>query len=117
MINKLFFTLILWGISFYSNGQYNAVEKEFFPEEDIPKVTPGLKKSKGFTNYKDLILFLNDLKKERPDLVNIKYIGTSEKGDSIPIVFFNHKGDESKIKVFFQIVRQDMYQVDGRPNK
>ena len=42
------------------NPQSKKVTNTFFQDfEEIQDVTPGLKKKKGFTNYEELISFLN----------------------------------------------------------
>ena len=69
------------------------ITDQFFPDLDIHAPTPALSKKKGFTNYKELLFFLDELKNKNPSLFNYKFIGKSQKGKEIPMVFI---GDSSK---------------------
>ena len=69
------------------------ITDQFFPDLDIHVPTPALSKKKGFTNYKELLFFLDELKNKNPSLFNYKFIGKSQKGKEIPMVFI---GDSSK---------------------
>ena len=86
------------------NPQSKKVTNTFFQDfEEIQAVTPGLKKKKGFTNYEELISFLNKFSVKYPEKVKIKYIGKSQKGKKIPILYLsdNHKS-KNKLKVWLQ---------------
>ncbi len=85
----------------FSPQSKNITEK-FFPEINVEINTPAFKKEKGFTNYNELIVFINQLQKKYPDIVSIKHIGESQKGKSVPLVILNKKSDTKKLKVFFQ---------------
>jgi murein tripeptide amidase MpaA len=65
------------------------------------EITPALKKKKGFTNYEELMTFLNSLKNKFPDKIEIKFIGESQKGYEIPIVFLNSE-NKNNLKVWFK---------------
>ncbi len=86
------------------NPQSKKVTEQFFPDdESIQNVTPALQKKKGFTNYEELIAFLNNLKAKHSDYVTITYIGESQKGNQIPLLKISHpKVKESKVKVWIQ---------------
>lgn len=84
------------------NPQSKKITDTFFPEINVEINTPAFKKLKGFTNYNELILFINDLQKKYPDIVTIKYIGESQKGKAIPFVILNKNSSDKKLKVFFQ---------------
>ena len=54
------------------NPQSKKVTNTFFQDfEEIQAVTPGLKKKKGFTNYEELISFLNKFSVKYPEKVKI----------------------------------------------
>lgn len=106
---KLFTNILFSFFTFFSvlaqfNPEPKKVTELFFPEnETIENVTPALLKKKGFTNYEDLIAFLETQKNKFPDLIKINYLGKSQKGYEIPIVFIqNQKSKEEKVKVFLQ---------------
>jgi hypothetical protein len=85
------------------NAQSKKITEKFFPENNsIDNVTPALKKSKGFTDYEELISFLNDLKAKHPSLVEINYIGESQKGNRIPLMHIRNSSTSDKIKVWIQ---------------
>jgi hypothetical protein len=102
------YLLVLAVFATAARAQFNPQPKEvtdkFFPEVfEIPEVTPGLKKSKGFTTYPELIAFLNDLKVDFPNLVSIEYIGTSKKGLAIPMIrIHNAQLSGEKVRIWMQ---------------
>ncbi len=107
MIKHLLYILFLV-FSLVGCAQMNPEPKQitqlFFPEnESIPDITPALQKKKGFTDYKELIDFVNALKTSHTDLVTINYIGETQNGLQIPMLIINDKNAKTdKIKVFFQ---------------
>lgn len=101
-ILTLFF--VLQSCSAQFNAQSKKITEKYFPEnEKIENVTPALKKEKGYTNYEDLMSFLEELQNKHKDLVSISYIGESQKGIKIPILkISNSNSKEDKIKVWIQ---------------
>ena len=85
------------------NPQSKKVTKIFFPDyEALENVTPALQKKKGFTDYQELMTFLNALVTKHPNLINLSFIGESQKGKQIPIVHLTKKNSNTKIKVWLQ---------------
>ncbi len=86
------------------NPEPKKVTKLFFPEdESVENVTPALKKKRGFTDYDELISFLKEQQNQHSDLVSIDYIGKSQKGYDIPIVYIkSNQGSKNKLKVWYQ---------------
>tara|TARA_B110000503_G_scaffold142032_1_gene237485 strand:- start:1657 stop:3198 length:1542 start_codon:yes stop_codon:yes gene_type:complete len=86
------------------NPQSKKITQRYFPDNElIQNVTPALKKDKGFTNYEELISFLNELKTNHSDYVTISYIGESQKGKNIPLVSLtNPNSKQEKTKVWMQ---------------
>jgi len=83
--------------------QSKKITQKFFPEFDtISNNTPALKKKKGYTNYKELISFLENLVAQYPSRISLSYIGESQKGYKIPMVIFKSKSDQKPIKVWMQ---------------
>lgn len=91
-----------------SVAQFNPEPKKLtelhFPENNsIQEVTPALKKKKGFTNYQELIDFLNEQKKNHSAWVDIEFIGKTQKGLDIPMLRINNKtSQEKKVPVWLQ---------------
>lgn len=97
------FLLFLWfGFVQDFSPQSKEITQKFFPELEIDMQTPAFKKSKGFTNYEEMIAFLNTLKQQHPDVMDIKFIGESQKGKAIPLVMLNNNSKVKKLRVWFQ---------------
>lgn len=85
------------------NPQSKKITERYFQDADsLQDVTPALQKKRGFTDYEELIAFLEELKAKRPDYVIIEYIGESQKGKNIPQVRLTNPNSEHKIKVWMQ---------------
>lgn len=85
------------------NPQSKKITKKFFPDsESLFPITPALKKKRGYTNYKELINFINQLKESHPSVVSIQYIGESQKGYNIPVVHIKTSNSSEKIKIWMQ---------------
>ncbi len=83
--------------------QTKKVTEKFFPENDkIEEITPALQKKKGYTNYEELIAFLDGLVAQHPDKIKLSYIGESQKGKQIPMVFLSNSNANPKLKVWIQ---------------
>ena len=67
------------------------ITEMFFYDFDIEIPTPAFDKKKGFTKYEEMIAFLDDLKANFPKKILIKYIGKSQKGKKIPMVFLGNQ--------------------------
>ena len=106
MIHKLIFIILLLtsATAFAQlSPQSKKVTKTFFPEyEALENVTPALQKKKGYTNYEELMLFLNTLVEQHPDLIKLSFIGESQKGKKIPLVRLTAPNSNEKIKVWMQ---------------
>ena len=72
------------------------ISKIFFPDFELNISTPAFDKKKGFTKYHEMMSFLDDLKVQYPDKIQIKFIGKSQKGKDIPMVFI---GDHSEYNI------------------
>ena len=105
MIKYLYISFFLLGTIIATsqpNPQSKKITNNFFPDfQELLEITPALKKKKGFTDYKELMTFLNDLKNKFPDKMEIKFIGESQKGYKIPIVLLN-SGKKNNLKVWFK---------------
>ena len=87
------FTFIFCVNIFYTQDSKKITEK-FFPDFDLDIPTPALNKKKGFTKYHELISFLDTLQKKHPYDFKYKFIGESQKGRQIPMVFLGNEDNE-----------------------
>ena len=86
------------------NPEPKAITEKYFPDPDIEINTPGFAKKRGFTEYKDMMPFLQDLKDKHPDKVSLQFIGQSQKGKDIPLLIISSgsKKGQNKLKVWLQ---------------
>jgi len=85
------------------NPQSKKVTKSFFPEyEALENITPALQKKKGFTDYEELMVFLNALVAQHANVIKLSFIGESQKGKKIPLVHLTATNSDEKIKVWMQ---------------
>jgi hypothetical protein len=85
------------------NPQSKKITEKFFPEYDqLENSTPALQKKKGYTDYEELIAFIEKHEKSYPDKVTISYLGESQKGKQIPLVKITNPNGAEKIKVWAQ---------------
>ena len=101
LINILIGLLFVVGGHAQFSPQTKDITEKFFPDPDIEINTPAFQKKRGYTNYEDLMAYLNDLQKAHPEVVKIQFIGESQKGVKIPMVTLN-KGITNPLKVWLQ---------------
>tara|TARA_Y100000782_G_scaffold114994_1_gene153971 strand:- start:526 stop:2070 length:1545 start_codon:yes stop_codon:yes gene_type:complete len=82
--------------------QTKSITKKFFPDPEIEINTPAFQKKRGFTNYEELMAFLNQEQANHSDVMSISFIGKSQKGVDIPLVKLNKKGTENKLRIWLQ---------------
>ena len=108
MLKKVISYILIFNflaISAQLNQEPKKITNKFFSElNDLEKITPALKKKKGFTNYKELLEYIEEKEKKYPGLVSSNFIGESQKGKKIPIVYLkkNSKDGLKKVKVWMQ---------------
>ena len=73
MLKKILFYIFIFNL-FATNAQLNQESKKitnkFFSElNDLENITPALKKKKGFTNYEELIDYIDEKVKKYPESV------------------------------------------------
>lgn len=101
----LYMLTICWMASAIAqvSPQPKKITELFFPEVDtLSNTTPALQKKKGFTDYEELIQFLEEIKAKQPNWVSIEYIGNSQKGMQVPLVKINTNATQPKVKVWMQ---------------
>ena len=95
--------LLVNSFSQIMNPQPKTITQKFFPDfEELENTTPALQKKKGYTNYKELMTFLNNLVANHPDKISLSFVGESQKGRKIPTVRLTNKNEQEKIKVWMQ---------------
>ena len=98
----LFVCLLPLAASAQFNPQEDKVTAKFFPEAELDIHTPAFQKKDGFTDYVGLVAFLNAEVAAHPDLTNLTYIGSSQKGKQIPFITLTRKNGKPKTKVWLQ---------------
>ena len=82
--------------------QSKKITNKFFSDPEIEINTPAFNKKKGFTKYDEMMSFINTQISNHSNEVTLEYVGESQKGKKIPILFFDRKNNKEKVKVFFQ---------------
>lgn len=81
--------------------QPKRLTQKFFPDVDTILTTPAFESPFGFTKYKELISFLEELESQS-EYCKIEYIGKTQKGKNIPVVLLSKPVSENKIRVWLQ---------------
>ena len=108
MLKKLISYILIFNFLVASaqlNQEPKKITKKFFSElNNLENITPALKKKKGFTNYNELLTYIEEKVLKFPEIVSSNFIGESQKGKKIPIIYIKNKNnnDEKKIKVWMQ---------------
>ena len=72
MLKKLIYYILIFNFTVVSaqlNQEPKKITKKFFSEHnDIENITPALKKKKGFTNYQELLSYIDEKVQNYPDL-------------------------------------------------
>lgn len=95
MKNKVVLIGILFSFGFVLNPQPRIVTEKFFPDVQANFKSPAFHKKHGFTKYHEMMEYLNKLKSEHSDIMQITFIGKSQKGKLIPMVIL--KSETPKI--------------------
>jgi hypothetical protein len=106
-MKKTIYTIFILLISLPIVGQLSPQTKNitetFFPDIlSVENVTPALKKEYGYTNYKELWDYLNDLKTNHANNFIVAYIGETQNKHKIPMVVLSNPNQKEKIKVWMQ---------------
>ena len=101
-LNYLFFTVLI-GFSVFGqfSPQNDEITKRFFPDPVLEINTPAFGK-KGFTNYDDMMNYVNKLVASHPSELALSFIGESQKKKKIPMLVLNRDNGQEKVKVWFQ---------------
>ena len=104
MIKKVLLVIFLLPIICFGqlSPQPKKITKKFFPDPDLEINTPAFNKKKGFTKYDEMMFFLNEKISQHAEEISLEFVGESQKGKKIPILFFDRANNAKKVKVFFQ---------------
>ena len=108
MLKKLISYILIFNflvVSAQLNQEPKKITKKFFSElNNLENITPALKKKKGFTNYQELLTYIDEKVEKFPEIVSSNFIGESQRGKKIPIIYIKNKNnnDEKKLKVWMQ---------------
>ena len=108
MLKKLIYYILIFNflvVSAQLNQEPKKITNKFFSDHnDIENITPALKKKKGFTNYNELLNYIEEKVQNYPQLVSSNFIGESQKGKKIPIVYIkkNKNNYDKKVRVWMQ---------------
>ena len=98
-----FFTFIIFTFIFciiVHTQDSKKISEKYFPDFNIDIPTPAFDKKKGFTNYSEMMFFINKWCDKYPTKISYQFIGKSQKEKKIPMVFI---GDDNldNLKVCF----------------
>ena len=100
MLKKLISYILIFNfmvVSAQLNQEPKKITKKFFSElNNLENITPALKKKKGFTNYKELLTYIEEKVQKYPDVVSSNFIGESQKGKKIPIIYIKNKNNNDE---------------------
>lgn len=107
MKNGIAITLFLCiGLVLNSLGQFNpqtaSLTKRYFPDPELNISTPAFQKKKGFTNYVEMMVWLEKTMAKKPDWIQLSYIGESQKGKKIPMLIITQPNKKVKTRVWMQ---------------
>ena len=107
MLKKLISYILIFNFLVASaqlNQEPKKITKKFFSElNNLENITPALKKKKGLQIIR-AVDFIEEKVQKYPEIVSSNFIGESQKGKKIPIIYIKNKNnnDEKKIKVWMQ---------------
>ncbi len=84
------------------NPQSKSITEKFFPELEFDISTPAFLKKSGFTNYQEMMEWLNKSIKTHEDKVSLSFIGESQNGKQVPMLIFSSKNEKAKTRVWLQ---------------
>ncbi len=96
----LFFLGLVLSFSCFPQ-QPKKLTKKFFSDPNIQINTPAFQKKLGFTSYKKMMQFMNNLAFNK-DFVRLEFMGRSQKRKEVPIIYINKGDSTEKVKVWLQ---------------
>ncbi len=84
------------------NPQPDAITRKYFPDPELNIQTPAFAKADEFTNYQEMMAWIEPLVQQHSKLVKLSYIGQSQKGKQIPMLVLTQPNGRPKIRVWMQ---------------
>ena len=97
--------MVLFGLllTLGCSPQLTQTTEKFFPEYTaLPKATPALQKEKGYTNYVEMMAFLDTLRLKFPQKIHISFLGNSKNGLAIPIAVIGNSQNSDRVHIWMQ---------------
>jgi hypothetical protein len=90
---RLLLTILIYITSSFSvfSQDSKKITNKYFSDFEIDIPTPAFQKKKGFTKYDQMMSFLDTLIMKYPNKISYDFIGSSQKGKKIPIVYIGDK--------------------------
>lgn len=100
---SIILVLLQYSILAQLSPQPKAITERYFTEPDIAINTPAFESKRGFTEYEDMMPFLEKLMAQYPEVLSLSFIGESQKGEKIPMVKLKKSNTTgSPVKVWMQ---------------
>lgn len=80
--------------------QPRMVTSKFFPDPYVEIATPLFAKKRGYTSYKELMVFLNQQVAAHSSLLKIEVVGQTQKRRDIPLITVS-TGPGDKLRIFY----------------
>lgn len=105
--NRFVFLISFLIFPFTSFSQFNPepreITEDFFPDPKEWQIsTPAFLKKDGFTTYDEMMRWLALRLKGKKEIASLEFIGESQKGKKIPVIFLTKENKKPKTKVWFQ---------------
>jgi len=101
LVQLLVFGFWVSGFSQF-NPQSKSITEKFFPDLELDISTPAFQKTSGFTNYAEMMNWLEKTIQPHSNLVSLSFIGESQKGKKIPMLVLSALNGKPKTRVWFQ---------------
>lgn len=104
MINILLpiiLSIITFIFSWNPGIQPEKITNRWFPDPEVDIRTPAFNKSKGFTQYAEMLEFIQKIQSEHPEVMRIEWLGNSQKGKQIPLIRIR-TNPKASLKVWLQ---------------
>lgn len=90
--------IYIFVFSFFGFSQDSKkITAKYFADFDLEISSPAFSKKKGFTKYQEMVSFLDTLKKNHPNKISVNFIGQSQNGLKIPMVFLGNTNSDFKV--------------------
>ncbi len=85
-----------------TNPQSKEITEKFFPDPEVDINTPAFQKKRGFTDYEEMMAFINERLAAHSDVMSLSFIGKSQKGKDIPMIVLKRGKGSDKLRVWLQ---------------